>query len=391
MSNNRSIGSIQDLGGGKYRLRVSEKFDQYGRRNQFSRVIHATSERAAEEALIELINEKKKLADLRIKEAPKTLGALYAEFKQNYMSTLRPSTQQFYENLWNTHIIGYEKSKLKTFSPKMVYGIINECKDKPRTQKGIYGLLRTMFHNAVGWGYMPENPCEKVQTPKYKSDEKIILTEDQLSITMDLVQKEDLIYQAFFYFAVMCGMRRGEIMGLRWDDVDLERRTVSIKQAAGQSKKGTYYGDTKNKKSMRKLTLPETLLPILRLLRGQQDEGKLRLAEKWVDTPFMFKGWNGEPLGVNAPTRWWKRFCLSHPELPPTTFHALRHTAATLLIKNNVPISTVSGILGHAQMATTVNIYTHVIEDAKKEALGILESALTKKKLPDTAAEMSAF
>jgi len=377
----RSIGNVKNLGNDRYRLRVSAGFDDYGRRIQISRTVDATSDRAAEEALMKLYREKSKLSEKRIGEAPKILDTLWREFKDNYVSTLRLSTRDFYTGLWEAHIEKYGKARLNGFSPKMVYGILNECKSGPRTKKGIYGLLRTVFSKAIDWGYMTENPCKKVKSPKYKAAEKSIYDEKQLVGVVAFVEREDIIYRAFFYFAAMCGMRRGEIMGLRWADLDLDTRTIEIKQAAGKAKKiGTYYGETKTKKSVRKLTLPETLVPILKALRADQSRAKLRLAERWIDTPYLFKGWNGEPLNVDAPTRWWKRFIAAHPEISGPTFHALRHMAATLLIKNNVSISTVSGILGHAQMSTTVNIYTHVIEDAKKDALGTLEAAITGKK-----------
>jgi integrase len=165
-------------------------------------------------------------------------------------------------------------------------------------------------------------------------------------------------------------MRRGEIIGLKWNDIDFERMTFEIKRAATPVKgEGTVTDKTKNVKSMRKLELPEVMKPILLSLRAKQSESKLRLDEKWIDENWIFTQWNGALMSIHTPDIWWSKMKREHDKIPDKTLHTLRHTFATYLINNNVPLSAVSGALGHAQQSTTLNIYSHVLEDSKKAAM----------------------
>lgn len=122
------------------------------------------------------------------------------------------------------------------------------------------------------------------------------------------------------------------------------------------------------------------MIPVLKKLRAEQNEAKLRLGDKWHDDGFVFTRPNGQIMGISAPDHWLAALKKKYPEFPKKDLHTLRHTLATYLIENNVPISTVSGILGHAQQSTTTNIYSHVIEDTKAAALKAQEQMIMKLK-----------
>lgn len=127
---------------------------------------------------------------------------------------------------------------------------------------------------------------------------------------------------------------------------------------------------------MRLLYVSDNIIQLINQHKSEQDDKRQKLANLWVDENWIFTKWNGELMHVDTVTKNWNKFLSHNPQLPKTNFHSLRHTAATLMIKNNVPISAVSGVLGHAQIGTTVNIYTHVIEDTKREALTVLSKIL---------------
>ena len=124
------------------------------------------------------------------------------------------------------------------------------------------------------------------------------------------------------------------------------------------------------------MALPLVLKNILIALFKEQDAAMHRPGTKWKgkEDNFIFTRWDGSVMCVTTPTHWWKEFAEKNNINPKVTFHCIRHTAATYAIKNNIPISTVSGLLGHAKMSTTVNIYAHVIEDTKREGVTALES-----------------
>lgn len=273
---NRKIGSVQNLGDGKYRLRILAGFDDYGRRIQPSKVVKASSDTEAEKALIKFYAEREKLAEKHISKPPETLGELYEEYKKNHLSTLELNTQDYYHNLWDKHLESRKKAKLTRITPKTIYDILKDSADKPRVQKAVYGMLFTMLRKAVGWGYLEKNPCERVETPKYKAKEKRPYTEAELDKVIEAVENETLSFQIIFYLAAMLGMRRSEIVGLKWPDVNFDAGTLSIRRsAARKAGEGTYISGTKNKRSERTLYIDGMILDKLRAHRAAQSERQL--------------------------------------------------------------------------------------------------------------------
>jgi integrase len=400
MSERRGVGSIRKLPSGKYLLRLSAQYDEFGNRIQLNRTVDVKTEREAEKALYDFYAKREKLRDEKVARAPETLGELYDEWLKNHVeSTLREKTAETYKSYWKNHLSKYEKSKLKTFTPRMIYDILAHTepvvqfkKDgKPRAanvktgdrlKKGIFGMLKAIFNQGVKWGYMNDNPCFRVDAPTYKATEKGYYNETDIASIIEIVLQEDLKYQAIFFFAALCGLRRGEIVGLQWKDINYAAMTFAIEQAATRlAGQGTKEGETKNKKSMRTLQLPETLVPILHSLHADQAQRKLKLGEKWIDGDYIFTQWNGKLMCVDTPTTWWTKMRAKHPEFPAhKSLHTLRHTMATYMIQNNVPVSDVSGALGHSQQSTTLNIYSHVIEDSKKAAMTSYEQRILKCK-----------
>jgi integrase len=394
----RTLGHIEKLPSGKYLLRLSAQHDDFGNRIQLNKTIEAKNDRDAEKALFDFYAEREKLRDEKLTKAPETLGELYDEWMQNHVKKqLRPKTAQFYDSLWENHIKKYSKSRIKTFSVKMLNEIIDAAipiKQKKkdgdlrksnnsgdRLRKGVFVLLRALFGKAVQWGYVVSNPCVRIDTPQYHAKEKEIYTLDEISAIIKIVDQEAPKYQALFYFAALCGMRRGEIVGLQWNCIDFDKMTFEIKQAATRTTGATTEGKTKAKESNRSLTLPEALYPILKKIKVEQNETQLLLGEKWHDGDFVFTQWDGRLMCVDTPSNWWTKMRKRHPEFPQAkTLHTLRHTMATYMIVSGVPVSTVSGTLGHAQQSTTLNIYSKVVKDAKKEAMQNYEAQILKKK-----------
>lgn len=368
---NRSIGNIQQLAEGKYLLRFSAGFDDFGKRIQVSKTVRCANEKEAERLLMEFYKEREKCRDDRITAKPKTLAQLYDEWMKNHVSKLTPNTQTFYSGLWSGHLSDKGQLKLKNIMPKHIYKILDEI-PQARTKNGVFKMLKAMFNKAVMWGYMDENPCDRVETPKYKAAEKQSLSRDDISHIMAIIGKEYSKYQAMFYFAALCGLRRQEIVGLKWDDIDFDNQCFTVRRATSLVKgAGTVAKETKTEKSRRKLYLHELLKNALLTWRNEQNALKNKMGDKWHDDNWIFTQYDGRIMNLHTPTNWWKEFVAAN-DITPITFHGLRHTAATYMIKNNVPISTVSGVLGHANVTTTLNIYTHVIEETKEDAINVM-------------------
>ena len=369
----RKIGSITKMSEGKYRIRISCGFDDFGKRQVLQKVVNAKNDTEAERIMMEMyVNREKELTIHN--GAPKTLADLYRAWTKNHVSKLAGATQEFYERLWKRiEIKG--KIKLCRLNAGNIYDILDCIPDgEKRTKSGVYKMLKTMFGKAVKWGYMNDNPCNYVDAPQYKADEKKILTEDMATIVLDNIGKEDIKYQTMFFLACTCGLRRQEIIALSWSNIDFSNRSIQIKQAAAQIRgKGTVIKETKTNKSVRKLYMTDTLYYLLLQIKNAQEKRKAQLCNLYHDDDFVFTQWNGEVMHISTPSHWWKSFC-DKLGMQGITFHSLRHTAATFMIKSNVPISTVSAVLGHANITTTLNTYTHVIEDTKQEAIQVLDN-----------------
>ncbi len=375
MAKRRSIGHVKKMGDGKYLLRLSLGFDDFGKRIQPSKVVECQNDREADKLLIEFYNEREHLKRQHNSFIPQTVGALYNEwYKHHVQKNLSETTADWYRGLWERHLSVAKNMRLDVAAPSHIRTIIDTA-DGDRTRHAIYKMFSTMFNKAVKWGYMETNPCVRLDAPQYSAPEKKFLQENEIRIACDNIGQEELKYQAIFYFALLCSMRRQSIVGLKWFDIDFARNEFTIRRAAKLVRgKGTIVGEPKTEKSKQTLFLPEILKHTLLKLRNQQSRMRRLYGDKWVDEDWVFTQDDGSIMHLQTPSHWWREFSDRHgiTNITDISFHGLRHTAATHMIKNNVPISTVSGVLGHANITTTLNTYTHVIEDTKKGAINIM-------------------
>lgn len=376
----KRIGSITDMGGNKYRLRISVT-DDYGKRHQPSKVVHASGKREANKLLMDFYN----WFDLSTynSDKPFSLTDLYNEWMKNHCEkTLNNGTINNYRSYWDRFLSDKGNIQLCKIKPYHIYEILSSCNipENSRTQKALFDMLSSMFNRAVKWGYMPSNPCSFVDAPNYKAKEKQPLTRENIADVMAALPKEETKYRVMFIFAAVLGMRRQEIVALKWSDIDFKNRTISITRAAEPLRgHGTSIKETKNDSSERILFLPDVLIPILKELKSEQDTIKDKLRELYIDEDWIFTQWNGKIMNIHTPTNWWRKFS-NKLGIHNVTFHGLRHTAASFMIMNNVPITTVSSVLGHADVTTTLKVYSHVIEDTKATAIKSMEQVILDNK-----------
>ncbi len=376
----RSVGHIKKLDADKYLLRLSCGFDEFGKRLQPSKVVRCNSDTEAEKALIEFYMQRDKEARKIKSSVPQTLEQLYDEWMTNHIArNCAEKTYSFYEDIWNRHIANKGRVKLIAITPNSLYSILDPIEGE-RTRNAAYKMLNAMFNKAIKWGYIDTNPCARIDTPQYRAPEKQPLSKEQIKIVMLNIGEEELKYQALFYFAVLCGLRRQEILGFKWEDIDFEQDCFYVRRAATEKKGvGTVTKGTKTKRSERMLFLPVLLKEILLKYKCEQNRQKHIMGDKWHDENWVFTQYDGKLMHLQTPSHWWSEFSKKNG-IEGVTFHGLRHTAASYMIKNNVPITTVSGVLGHANTSTTVNIYSHMLEDTKKDAIDVMSDIFSVKK-----------
>ena len=245
-------------------------------------------------------------------------------------------------------------------------------------------MLSSMMSTAVKWQSIYDNPCARVDPPKIERKEAAYLDEIQAQRLLDLLDNEPITYRTMITLLLHTGLRRGELCGLEWGDIDLERGLLDVQRSSLYlPEKGVFMDDTKNNSSKRVLKLTPDALVMLRQYKAWQGRERLRIgdqwAEAWGDHPRLFTTWNGKPLHPATVTGWFHDF-IARSDLPPVSIHSLRHTNATLLIAAGTNVRTVSAHLGHSQTSTTMNIYSHSIKSAEAAAAEALQSVLTRSK-----------
>ena len=248
-------------------------------------------------------------------------------------------------------------------------------------------MLSSIFKKGVQWGLINENPCSRAEHPKAEEIDVWVLTEEEIPKLLDALSDAPAHFSVITQLALLTGARRGEICGLRWSDIDFEKGTLSIKRTVqfipGE---GIVFTSPKTKRSRWCIRIGADCLELLKEYRQHQIQERLRIGSRWarkvtiengkvVDNDMLFTRWNGEPLDPETVSTWFPRFLEEHG-LPAVHFHSLRHTNASLLIAAHVPITTVSGRLGHAQTSTTLNFYASAIQSADAAAADALEGVI---------------
>lgn len=241
-------------------------------------------------------------------------------------------------------------------------------------------VISSILSTAVQWQIILFNPCERVKPPKNERKEAKYLDDKQAMELLKLLEAEPLIYRALYSLIMYTGMRRGEACGLTWQDIDLDNGVIDInKSSLYTPDRGRFDDDTKNETSRRVIKIPDPAVDLLREYRAFQAAEKIKLGDKWQGENKVFTSANGKPIHPDTVSSHFHSF-IEKTDLPPITVHGLRHTNASLMIANGTDIKTVSKRLGHANVTTTGNIYTHAIKSADELAADKLTDIFKKQK-----------
>ena len=179
--------------------------------------------------------------------------------------------------------------------------------------------------------------------------------------------------------SIACGLRQGEALGLKWSDVDLERKTIRLRQGLQVVDKQRQIIELKTERSRRTLALPDQIVSVLRTHCTKQKEQRLAAGARWQDTGFVFTTPYGRPRDGCNTTRDFKRL-LTSAGLPPFRWHDLRHSCASFLLAQGVSARVVMEILGHSDIRLTLNTYSHVMPSLQQDAADQMDSLLRGSK-----------
>lgn len=235
-------------------------------------------------------------------------------------------------------------------------------------------VLSSILKRAVRWRCIPANPAEGAELPSLAGHSAHYLDEPDARRMLQLLLSEPIKWAAPVIFDLLSGLRRAELLGLRWQDVDLDAGLLRVAQAWNYVPgAGTYVSTPKTEGSIRCLRISTAAVAILRTYKTWQDGLRSSLGDAWQDTDGrVFTSEMGRPIFPSSLTAWLRKF-IRRTGLPPSSVHSLRHTYASLLLAERTPLVVVAHNLGHAQASTTANIYAHTIQSAEVAAAGILD------------------
>src|ERR687898_2826625 len=310
-------------------------------------------------------------------------GATVGAYLDRWLSdsvrgTVRESTYSRDKYLVTNHVKpALGRLKLKNLNAPHLQGLYRDRLDSGlsgSTVQKIHYVLHKGLRQAVMWNLIPRNPADSVKAPTPTPKEMHPLSAQEARRLLEAARGDRL--EALYVLAVHTGMRRGELLGIKWGDVDLENATVRVRRTLTRNGTGYVLGEPKTKKSRRTVRITPQAVEALESHRVKQSEEMLTSGSLYKEQGLVFAGTGGRLINPsNLRQRSFKPL-LEHAGLPRITFNDLRHTCASLLFQKNVHPKFVQELLGHASVTITLDTYSHMLPGMGDQAADALEEAL---------------
>ena len=316
-----------------------------------------------------------------------TLKEYVGEWMQSYCARkgLRDSTVAGYRNQLEHRIIPQMgKMRLRDIKPvDLNRFLIGLQKDglSGTTQRRYFNLLHLILGTAMREQRIAVNPADNIEPPKKDTQERPHYDGDQVAAFVEALNAHASIkWRAYALLALSSAMRKGEVLGLNWADIDWGQRTVTVRRSLAYAKgKGQYLSDPKTKSSNRTIKIDSATLDALAAWKREQNGRRLKLGSMWQSEAggedAIFTKDMGGRMNRDSPTQWFERF-LKKQGLPKMNLHGLRHTAASLLLANGCSMLDVSKRLGHSRPSTTMDIYGHAYTEADAGLADMMGAAM---------------
>ncbi|WP_458411461.1 tyrosine-type recombinase/integrase [Schinkia sp. CFF1] len=383
-----AAGNIEERGKNTYRLTVSGGYDGQGKRIKYRKTITVSSRRKAEKELAKFVAE---VANGQFIQPVKQTLKEFAEFWLDTYAkkNLKVSTSHGYEQMLKTRVypaLGHiPLDKLKPLHLQQFYSNLQEDGTRldgkkgglsARTVKHYHNCISSILQDAVEWQVLSINIAHNVKPPKPTEVEADFYTEEEVKAILCVIKDENFKYYVLFSLAITTGLRKGELLGLEWSNIDFENKQLEVKKTIMYRHGIGVYEDTpKSKSSKRTLSLSDTEVSLLQKYKEFQDKQKEELNGIWQDHDKLFTQWDGKPLHPNTPNNTFKKILEKH-NLPIKNFHTLRHTNITLLLANNVDLKTVISRAGHQDGTLTLNRYGHALKSKDRHAAEKMDQIL---------------
>jgi len=351
------------------------------------KVVYGATQAEAMGKLKALERERDGGRDLTVKA--ETVDAFLGRWLRDVVEPGRsPKTAAGYRDMVRLHLVpSLGRHKLTDLKPEHVAAMLREKKTaglSPRTVHHIRAVLRTALNQALRWGLVTRNVAALTEPPR--QDDRKVQPHSPAEVRALLTATEGDRLSLAFRLGLNLGLRSGEVLGLRWSDVDLDRGRLEVRQALqrqihdADGERGTrsrlVEKSLKTEKSRRTLALPPSVVAALVRQRDAQAFERAAKGPRWIDSGLVITTPTGGPLESRALLKAWHA-AQERAGLTRRSFHTTRHAAASVLIDQGVSLDKVRDVLGHSLLATTSDIYGHLTEQAFQDAADAMERAMT--------------
>ena len=306
-------------------------------------------------------------------------------------STIRPKTHEQYTQIVQQHILPYlGVIKLKDLRPDNIQSLYNrKLKDgaSERTVILIHSVLHRSLNLAVKWELLGRNPADAVTRPRIRRRE--MKTLDDTQVRSLIMVSKGTKYETLFWLAVNTGLREGELIGLKWSDLDWKTQKLQIQRQVQRTKdQGLMFCEPKSASGRRVVFLGKTTIEMLRKHFELQQTERQFAGAKWKENDLVFPTSVGTPMEPSNLLKHFKDY-LKLANLPDIRFHDLRHTAASLMLLKGIHPKVVQERLGHSDIGITLNLYSHVLPGMQEDASEKLDELMSPIDISDEIKKIS--
>jgi integrase len=293
--------------------------------------------------------------------------------------TVKASTYQFKMTVINKHILpelgNIKLVDLKPLTIQKFYSKKLKAGYSASYIKSIHAVISKILKAAAEWEYIPKNIAPLIKAPRIPTRNVTVWSMEEANQFINFVQGRRFFIA--YILAIYTGMRKGEILGLKWKNCDLENARLCVSQTLSKVKEGLVFQEPKTKGSKRTISLPSFAVQCLKKHKALQNELKLKFGNTYEDNALVIASGLGRPIDPADNNRDMK-YVIKKNNLPPISFHDLRHTHATTLLLLGENPKVVSERLGHANVGITLDTYSHVLPDMQKDLAKNFDQAMKK-------------
>jgi len=312
-----------------------------------------------------------------------TLGEYLNYWIEQRKHNLSPTTVYGYKSMMQNHIIpelgNIKLAELKPLHLQKYYNLKLQTLSN-QTVLHHHRMLRKALQDAKEWQLIKINPADHVEVPKAKKYKAEVLNIDEIKILLKALEGDRL--EVPISIILFLGLRRGELLALKWSDIDYKNKTISIQRnlvRGGDDGTELILKEPKTEESTRAIPISDNIIALLKKQELKQKGNKLKIGKYYKDSNFIFTTEMGDLINPATFSRTFGDF-IKKNNLKHVRLHDLRHTNATLMLKSNIPAKIASERLGHSNISTTLDLYSHVLDDMERETSDKLDNMIFNSK-----------